>query len=360
MKKIVSLLLTLIICVSLVSCNEKENSSSEEILSSVATSESVSTESEDLSSAESSENSSEISEALSEESSEEEQASTPALFKVSDENGNYAWLFGSIHIGDDKFYPLPEYVESAFEEADALAVEFDIIAFQNNYMEMINAMSLMVYQDGSIISENIDPEIYQDAVKILAENGVYSAEYEYYIPSFWADLISEIIYDKLKVDLNNGVDKTLLRKAKKALKPIYDVESAEIQFGMMANYSDKLQEYLLKSAIEDYNEFVIDETEFINELDKLCDTWASGNIDAIREILNEEPEEFESDEEKLLYEEYNKAMMTDRDKHMVEYTKDVIASGETVFICVGAAHVLGETGMIYQLEQAGYTVEQVK
>lgn len=357
MKKIVSFLLTLIICVSLVSCNEKENSSSAETLSSATTSEAVSEANGDVNSFENSET---VSEEASEESSEEEQASTPALFKVSDENGNYAWLFGSIHIGDDRFYPLPEYVESAFEEADALAVEFDVIAFQNNYMEMINAMSLMVYQDGSIISENIDPEIYQDAVKILAENGVYSAEYEYYIPSFWSDLISEIIYDKLKVDLNNGVDKTLLRKAKKALKPIYDVESAEIQFGMMANYSDELQEYLLKSAIEDYNEFVTDETEFINELDKMCDAWASGNIDAIREILNEEPEEFESDEEKLLYEEYNKAMMTDRDKHMVEYTKDVIASGETVFICVGAAHVLGETGMIYQLEQAGYTVEQVK
>lgn len=46
---------------------------------------------------------------------------------------------------------------------------------------------------------------------------------------------------------------------------------------------------------------------------------------------------------------------------MLEKVTEYIASGETVFVAVGLAHLLDEeTGLLNALEDAGYTVEQVE
>ena len=43
----------------------------------------------------------------------EDDSISPLLYKVTDGEGNTAWLFGSIHVGQDYFYPLPDYVTEA-------------------------------------------------------------------------------------------------------------------------------------------------------------------------------------------------------------------------------------------------------
>ena len=121
----------------------------------------------------------------------------------------------------------------------------------------------------------------------------------------------------------------------------------------MASFSDELQEILLQGTIESYKDF----TE-MDELEALISSWAKGDVEGLRELLADETE-FENDKEKELYEEYNKALTTDRDIGMTEYVEEALDSDEEIFICVGAAHVIGETGIIYQLEQKGYTVERI-
>ena len=56
--------------------------------------------------------------------STDEEGVHPLLYKVTDDDGNTIWLFGSIHVGRDEFYPLPDYVMDAFEGSESLAVEF--------------------------------------------------------------------------------------------------------------------------------------------------------------------------------------------------------------------------------------------
>lgn len=41
------------------------------------------------------------------------------------EAGATVFLMGSIHVGKKEFYPLPQVIEKAFRESDALAVEVD-------------------------------------------------------------------------------------------------------------------------------------------------------------------------------------------------------------------------------------------
>lgn len=60
-----------------------------------------------------------------------------------------------------------------------------------------------------------------------------------------------------------------------------------------------------------------------------------------------------------MYVEYNDAMMVQRNLAMADYAEEALASGKEVFICVGAAHVVGEGAMADLLAQRGYTVERI-
>ena len=96
---------------------------------------------------------------------------TPLLYRVTDDSGNTIWLFGSIHVGRENYYPLPDYVLDAFESADALAVEADIVAFEKDLGLQMTALSHLVYRDGSTIKDHISLELYEKAVEILKACG---------------------------------------------------------------------------------------------------------------------------------------------------------------------------------------------
>ena len=51
-----------------------------------------------------------------------------------------------------------------------MAVEADIVAFEKDVAAQINALRLLVYQDGTTIKDHIDPQLYAAAVKILKDN----------------------------------------------------------------------------------------------------------------------------------------------------------------------------------------------
>lgn len=282
-------------------------------------------------------------------------SSTPLLYKVTDEDGNIAWLFGSIHVGREDFYPLPDYVLDAFNGSDALAVEADIIAFERDMSAQMDALSLLVYTDGTTISDHIPEDIYISASDIMDENELYNIAMDYYMPSLWWNFIDNCAYMQLEVDVEGGIDRFLLDLAKENEKEVLEVESALFQYGMLADFSEELQIYLLEASVEAYGDLETMDAD----LNEMMDLWAAGNEQEFAAYLNAE-EEFESEEEELLYAEYIKAMLTDRNENMADYAEDALKSGKEVFICVGAAHVVGEGAMAQKLAERGYTVEIVK
>lgn len=284
-------------------------------------------------------------------STADQSAVRPLLYRVSDAYGHQAYLFGSIHVGRENFYPLPAYVTNAFSQSDKLAVEFDIVAYDEDVAAQTTTLAKMMYLDGTTIKDHIPEDLYNKAVAIMTKEGDYFSMLDYYYPVLWENTITNYIIPEEAFDY--GIDKNLIQKAYKSGKPVEDVESAELQYNMMANYSEKLQIMLLESAVESYGQ---DGSE---EIEMLLDLWATGDAAGLREYLSSEDDELATPEERALYEEYNKAMMTDRNAGMTAYVKRVLSSGETVFVCVGAAHVVSENGIVDQLMAAGYTVEIV-
>jgi len=160
--------------------------------------------------------------------------------------------------------------------------------------------------------------------------------------------------EKLGYDAMMGIDYHFLNKAHNESKKIYDIESMEMQFELLGGFSDKLQILLLEESVESYNT----KEEYKKSLEALAVAWSTGN-EAEFERLNSETS-FSNEEEKKLYNEYSSKMVTERNINMANYAEDALSSGEEVFICVGAAHVIGDGAMADLLEERGYTIEVIK
>lgn len=284
----------------------------------------------------------------------EEKTSTPILYQVSDEDGNIVYLFGSIHVGIDEMYPLPDYVLDAYDESDALAVECDVIAEAEDEELLMEILSMMVLTDGTKITDYISEECYERAVEIIKENDIYVDAFELYKPILWESLISNYMTDKAGTDSDMGVDMYFLTDAYETGKTIYEIESGMEQYTMLANFSMDLQVLLLEDAVAGY-----DDPEYCEMLLDMCRAWAAGDEDALMDEVDADYSDL-TEEELVLLDEYNTAMEGMRNVNMTRYAMDAMESGETVFIVVGAAHVLGDDGMAAALEEAGYTVTRVQ
>ncbi len=340
LKKLLAILLALLLVFTLSACSGQDNKSSKD---------------EDASSLQDSNSSGEQSSDLP------DSASTPLLYKATDANGNVAWIFGSIHVGRESFYPLPSAVMDAFDSADMLAVEFDVIAFEKDMTAQTDAVMAMMYSDMSQISQHLDKEVYDEAVKVLEKEGLYSSYLDFFCPAIWSNFIDSVVYEKVGLDINGGIDRYFIERAYEQNKKVDDVESAELQYSMLANFSDELQEILLAQSIMSYEQVQTTQgtEEYLAELGELMDAWQKGDEAEIYSLANE-PGEMESAEEQMLYDEYQYAMITERNIGMADYAEEALSSGKTVFICVGAAHVVGDGGIADLLRERGYTVEVVR
>ena len=279
---------------------------------------------------------------------------TPLLYRVTDNDGNVIWLFGSIHVGREDYYPLPAYVQEAFEDAASLAVEADIVAFEKDLGLQIKALTPLAYMDGSRIKDHIPLETYEKAVDIFTEYGSYVSVLDMYCPAMWSSMIDSLLIGEWGGDVNLGLDKYLIEKAYETEKEILEIESVQFQYQMLADFSDDIQLMMLEGSIASYE----NKEDSVADLKEMMDLWALGDENAFAAYLNAPAEDL-TEEETAIYEEYTKIMLTDRNLHMADYAEQALLGGKSTFICVGAAHIVGEGALVQLLAQRGYTVECV-
>jgi uncharacterized protein YbaP (TraB family) len=328
----------------------------------------------------------EISDELAPETEPENKA-TPLFYHVTGPEGQEMWLLGTIHIGDERTGFLPQEIYDAFEASDALALECDSKAFEelveDDESVQKQVSELYYYSDHSTAQDHITTEdLYEDAVRMLKATGNYNYNSEMQKLNLWSNAIDNFhLRQEHKLSSDKGVEERLTKLAEEQDKPIREVESVLFQIGMMSNYSDNLQEFMLYGSLAGST---VDSWEDTREL---YDLWCAGDEAALTEKIREnDPWEISEDdfdmedltEEEIqevndilarkdeinaelakIQEEYYAAMESNRNAGMLEVAKTYLESGETVFCAVGLAHLLAEDGLVNTLRAAGYTVEAV-
>lgn len=255
-------------------------------------------------------------------------------------NGNTVYLVGSMHIADDSFYPLSPEFEEAFAEADYLGVEIDISKAADEAQQKL-VLDMGMYQDGTTLKDHISGETYAKLGLVLKQAGLQANALDQFKPWVAESTLSSLKSATAGYEASSGIDLYFIQKAIERKLPIVELESYESQLGMFNNFSKELQEANLLAAIENYDE--IDDS-----IDVMAEIWKSGDDELLLQLTNS----FAGDAE------YYKAMLVDRNIGMADKIDGYLKNGknEEYFIVVGAAHYLGEHGIVKLLQDKGYTV----
>lgn len=291
---------------------------------------------------------------------EPEEKATPLLYHVTGENGEEMWLFGTIHVGDERMAFLPQEVLDAFAASDALALEYDSDAFdeqmENDEELIAKVQNHYFYTDGTTVADHIsDDGLFNAAVKLARASGAYHKNLLIAKPVILANSIENSLARLARsVRSEYGAETILTDLAHEQDKEILSVESGEFQIGMLTGYSEALQEQLLLEAVDQ------DPWAYRVNMLELYELWCRGDEAELIAYLNEDADTSEMTEEELaLYEEYWTAMSTDRNAGMLEVAIEYMKGDKLVFYAVGLAHLLAEDGLVNTLREAGYTVELV-
>lgn len=291
---------------------------------------------------------------------EPENKATPLFYHVTGSNGEEMWLLGTIHIGDERTAFLPQEIYDAFDAADALAVEFDTIAFveqmQTDKKLQTQISMAYTYINGTTLKDHVDKEVYDAAIDASKAMGIYDDTLVYYKAGALESYISQYYQRHIpEYHAEKGVDHRLLTMAKEQNKTILDIENGLDQMKMFTNCSKELQEYLLAGTL------CTNAAEYHDGVMELYEAWCSGDEAAVRDLVIDDPADLAdmSDDEKAIYEEYKKIMEHDRNIGMLNKAIEYLESGDVIFYAVGTAHVLADDGLVNTLRDAGYTVELV-
>ncbi|CAH1193702.1 hypothetical protein PAECIP111893_00532 [Paenibacillus plantiphilus] len=269
-----------------------------------------------------------------------QQASKGFLWKVEN-NGSTVYLLGSIHVASKEMYPLRPAIEQAFSEADYLTVEVDISKPIDAETQSLVA-SLSTYSDGTKLQDHISPESYKKVGEFLTGIGQKADAFDAFKPWNISLALNQIKWMNLGYDSSLGIDAYFLNKAKESMLPVLELESIKLQLELFDGFSPEFQEKQLLSSLESL-------TSGDSDIKQMSEAWAAGDEKALLESIQSLDEEEE---------EYTQKLLVDRNIPMTEHIDAYLKKGDnkTYFVVVGAAHLIGEWGIVPLLEGKGYTV----
>ncbi|WP_077622646.1 TraB/GumN family protein [Sediminibacillus massiliensis] len=279
-----------------------------------------------------------------------ENAEAPFFWRVND-GDTTVYLLGSIHVGNKEMYPMDQVVEDAYESSDSVVVEADILQAPEE-MFGDDFMAKAVYADGSLLSDRISEEAYDQLsvhVNDYSLEGLTMSELNHFKPWFIEILLSDFLMsEEESLTSQYGIDYHFLQRAEEDNKQILELEGVNEQFKFISEMPEDLQIKSLENSLE-----IMKEETGGNAIQTLIEAWQSGSEEKLASIVSGDTDASLTD---LVA--YETELMEKRNTKMAEKIENYLreGSGETYFVVVGAAHYLADFGLDNLLDN-DFTVE---
>jgi uncharacterized protein YbaP (TraB family) len=266
------------------------------------------------------------------------------LWKIQSKTAT-AFILGSVHLAKPDLYPLPRKIEESFAKSAVLALEADPAKAQDPAL-LRQMLAAAAYAKGGTLKEHLSGETFALARREIERLGLPMETFTSTKPWFLAMSIEALEYQRLGYDLANGIDVYFAGKAAGKMR-IIELESFDLQIKLLNGFTEREQELFLIYTLKDL-------AGFQSEIEKLMAAWRTGDTKTMETLatrtLFESSWELQPIFEKLFYK---------RNREMTAKVGQLLKGKETVFVVVGAAHLVGMEGIIELLRGQGYTVEQM-
>lgn len=253
------------------------------------------------------------------------------------------YLLGSIHFGSTAFYPLPQVMSAAFDQADALVVEANILAADPARMAQLVAERAL-YRDGTTLRQQLSAATWQRLTAAAAGLELPVALLERQKPWFAAMTLTAAALNRLGYREDLGIDYHFLRRAE-GRKPVLELEGVEWQLALFDGFTVEEQVAMLEETLHE-----LDAGKLYFE--RMFDAWRSGDAEGIQALFDESTLNAPANAR------INRLLMTERNRTMAAALERLARQGGRYFVVVGAGHLGGDEGIIALLRQRGYRVMQ--
>jgi hypothetical protein len=251
------------------------------------------------------------------------------------------YLLGSIHLANEEIYPLDTVITNSFERSDYLGLEIDM---SNPDVSIV--MKKAYYQNGETMKQHLRDSTYQLLVKEFAKYKITEPFYQKMKPWFGVMTLQSLEMMKGGFSSDNGIDMHFLNLAKEKKKGVVELETADFQMNMLDSVLTGMQDDFVLFSMKDF-----DSTN--SQVDDLFKYWQNGDVEAFEKFTTEEYAKMPNSDA------FEKAFVTDRNIHMANKIKEYLETNKSYFIVVGAAHLVGNQGVVKLLEnEKKYIINQ--
>ncbi len=255
---------------------------------------------------------------------------------------NKVYLGGTVHLLRTTDYPLPEEFEQAYDDSDRLYFETDINSM-NDLAVQTRMLQQLTYSDARTLKSVLSTEAYNALSNHLDTVGMPIMLMEKFKPGLVVSTLQVIEFQKLGFT-PQGVDVYFNNRALGDAKPVGELESVQAQIDFIANMGEGSESEFILLSLKDMQEIA-------TTMDDLIAAWRTGDNNALAELF--------VDDMKAESEELYETLLVERNINWLPIIEQMFNQDGIEFVLVGAAHLVGEDGLLNLLQAKGYQVEQL-
>ncbi|QGZ43143.1 TraB/GumN family protein [Pseudoduganella flava] len=270
-----------------------------------------------------------------------------ALFKI-EQKGHVSWLFGTIHVGADSFYPLEPRVTAALQSASVLALEVDPLGSQDEMARAVREYGM--YQNGRGPASSELPAAYRPRLeRLLRQYDVPAPSVAPMKPWMIASLLTVREFEAQGYQSDLAVEVWLSRQARSRKQKIVELESVQAQMALFGRMSTADQALFLRETID-----AIEDKEQADDARAIAQAWATADQAALERIA-----EKTASDDTFSGRFVARVLLDGRNPLLADGIAQLLAREQHSVAAIGVLHLVGKGSVPELLRRKGLRVERI-
>ena len=268
------------------------------------------------------------------------QAPTPLFLWRFQHHEATVYLAGTIHVLKESLYPLPQPYLDAYAATQKLVFEVDLSRHPPAEVQQ-QTMAYATLPEQSL-RQSLPSETYSQLVSAGLIYGLPVGQMQAFKPMLAFQQLGLLGFIAMGYDPTFGIDHYFGQLGEREAENILQLETLDLQLKLLFDQPLDVQTAVLEQALAD-----LDNIE--QSTSALVSAYFNGDDARLLSLVEEQAGEHP------LTRAFNAQLLDQRNRGMARTIQAYLASDQSYFVLVGAAHTVGPRGIVALLESAGFT-----
>jgi len=265
-------------------------------------------------------------------------------------------ILGTMHLNDARLGPYLKPFWEIADNADLILLEGTRGSMDKLKSRMLKDPAVMFITDGPTLPERLPEEEWQALITEMSARGIPSFLTAKMQPWYVSMMLAIPPCAMAGMAEQNGVDFRIMEYADSHSIPTRALEPYDTLFSLFGDDDPKEELDAIRLAL-------VGAKNGDAMIATLIDTYLSGEHRAIWEFNRMQTKRdsgLSEAEANRLFAEMEGPLLIDRNTSWMDVILPAAAEADNIIVAVGAAHLSGEKGLLYMLEQSGYTLTRIE